>query len=213
MASLHVHTIIEECPASRSSVFLFFLLSSLSAGRRRSIHLWWAPALLPRRQICIRKDRNPSNPNHWWAKCVDLYLRLYYTALPPPQQQYVPLFFFLIEEKKRKEVFLFQMEGGYPAAANEWKRNDSNKLMQATGEREREGRQQTDDVRFSEDVCVYCVRVRTCLYNGVSVPLYYVYIFIHRNGAEKGKGGSQAGRQAEKSNSSKRSDYLSNTKK
>ena len=53
--------------------------------------------------------------------------------------------------------------------------------------------------KISEDVCVcvcICwymqwVRVRTCLYNGVSVYYVYIYVFIYtggENGAEKGKG-------------------------
>lgn len=225
-SSLHVHTIIEECPASRSSSFFFLLLlffqlvvdvdQFISDERPPSCHV---------HRFAFEKIGMPAIP-------ITDGLNVLTSLSILPQWKYIPLVyryqhqclyaidvcipyfflqFFILYNLERRKKRRFSC----PATTNEWKRNDA---------RGRKGlcRQMTQDFRRSLCVCVYLLvyAVGTCtnVFIQRCVCVLCVYIFIYTGGGgrertELRKAGHRTEKNNNSSSSSKRSDYLSNTKK
>lgn len=132
--------------------------------------------------------------------CWPLPSSLLYTALPPPQQSstYVPFFFFLIGEKKKKRGFSYfrwrgviqqqPMNGSVMIQTSWCKRPERERERGATAERWRK--------IFRRCLCVLCTCTNVFIQRCVCSSVLCIYIYTHGNGAEKGKGGSQAVREA-----------------
>lgn len=188
-SSLHVHTIIEECPASRSSSFFFLLLlffqlvvdvdQFISDERPPSCHV---------HRFAFEKIGMPAIP-------ITDGLNVLTSLSILPQWKYIPLVcryqhqclyaidvcipyfflqFFILYNLERRKKRRFSC----PATTNEWKRNDA---------RGRKGlcRQMTQDFRRSLCVCV-CVFAGICsgyvyerVYTTVCLCIMCIYIYIH----------------------------------